>query len=66
MATKYEVQNRAQREHMTDLVSRLSDRELASPAGSSGWTVAALLGHLAFWDWRGAILLRRSTQLGKR
>jgi len=46
----YQVaQNAAARERILALVDRLSDEELAAPQGD-GWTIGALLGHLAFWD----------------
>jgi hypothetical protein len=53
--------NASQRRRLETLVSRLTsdDRELAS-----GWTVAATLAHLAFWDRRAALLLRRWEQKG--
>jgi hypothetical protein len=41
--------NRAQRDRLRALVARLSDDDLAQPLGG-GWTVAAALAHLAFWD----------------
>ncbi len=43
-------------ERLKNLVSRLSDEQLALPAGG-GWTVAALLGHLAFYDYRAWLLV---------
>lgn len=47
----YVEENRVQRERLRGLVGRLSDRELSRPL-PAGWTVAAVLGHLAFWDQR--------------
>ena len=41
--------NDAARERLAALVARLSDEELGRSLGG-GWTVAAVLGHLAFWD----------------
>src|SRR5262249_31585037 len=38
------------------LVGRLSDADLARPL-EAGWTVAAVLAHVAFWDQRAFILL---------
>jgi len=52
----YVEQNRVQRERLHALVGRLSDREL-NRALAAGWTVAAVLGHLAFWDQRVLILV---------
>ena len=60
MATdrSYVAANRAQLTRLQTLVDRLSDRELASPM-DAGWTVAAVLAHLAFWDYRIVTLLDR-------
>ncbi|OLC01055.1 MAG: hypothetical protein AUH30_01165 [Candidatus Rokubacteria bacterium 13_1_40CM_68_15] len=52
----YVAQNTAQRDRLRNFVSRASDQELATPM-PSGWTVAAVLGHLAFWDQRIVVLL---------
>lgn len=54
----YVAANRAQLTRLQTLVERLSDRELASPM-DAGWTVAAVLAHLAFWDYRIVTLLDR-------
>jgi Mycothiol maleylpyruvate isomerase N-terminal domain len=40
--------NAASRERLRDLVARLGEAELAHRL--DGWTVAAVLAHLAFWD----------------
>lgn len=50
--------NKAEREHLIALVSKLSDEQLAHPM-EAGWTVAAVLAHLAFWDQRGMVLLEK-------
>ncbi len=50
--------NAVSRERLGALVSHLTDEELALPAGD-GWTVAAFLAHLAFWDYRVVELVRR-------
>lgn len=41
--------NAATRQRLRDLVSRLSDDELRRTV-ANGWTVAATLAHMAFWD----------------
>ncbi|HSE04224.1 MAG TPA: DinB family protein [Methylomirabilota bacterium] len=58
MATdrSYVDENRAQRARLEALVNRLDDRELSRPL-EAGWTVAAVLAHLAFWDYRIVTLL---------
>src|SRR5512133_2889548 len=45
-------------QRLQHLVESLTDDDLLRPAGD-GWTVAALLAHLAFWDYRALDLLRR-------
>ena len=49
-------ENDTERAHLRALVARLSDTDLARPL-PAGWTVAAVLGHLAFWDQRILLLL---------
>ena len=51
------------RERLQALVSRLNDEELAQPAGD-GWTNAAILAHLAFWDYRALVLIERWKKTG--
>ena len=48
--------NDTERARLRALVARLSDTDLAR-ALPAGWTVAAVLGHLAFWDQRILVLL---------
>src|SRR3989442_1980464 len=52
----YVAQNNAQRERLRTLVARLSEDALRRPR-DAGWTVAGVLGHLAFWDQRTLVLL---------
>ena len=52
----YVKKNDAERERLRALVARASDTDLAKPL-SAGWTVAGVLGHLAFWDQRVLALL---------
>ncbi|HUG55826.1 MAG TPA: DinB family protein [Candidatus Limnocylindrales bacterium] len=47
----YVKQNDRERERLRALVERLSDDELRLPVNEH-WTVAAVLGHAAFWDAR--------------
>jgi uncharacterized damage-inducible protein DinB len=42
-------QNSRERERLRALVARLSDDDLRRPV-TDRWTVADMLGHLAFWD----------------
>ena len=48
-------QNARERDRFRSLVSRLTDAELASSVNEH-WTVAGVLGHLAFWDGRALFL----------
>jgi hypothetical protein len=54
----YVAENEAQLTRLRTLVDRFSDRELAQPM-EAGWTVAGVLAHLAFWDYRIVTLLDR-------
>jgi hypothetical protein len=58
MATdrSYVAENQTQLARLEALVARLDDRALARPL-EAGWTVAAALAHLAFWDYRIVTLL---------
>jgi hypothetical protein len=51
------------RERLWALVSELTDEELALHAGD-GWTIAAILAHLAFWDHRVLVLIMRWKKVG--
>ena len=52
----YVSENQAQLTRLRGLVGKLSDQELLRPM-PAGWTVAAVLAHLAFWDYRIVTLL---------
>jgi hypothetical protein len=43
--------NDVERERLRALVTRLSDKQLETPM-PAGWTVAAVLAHIGFWDAR--------------
>jgi hypothetical protein len=47
-----------ERERLRALVERLSDEELRGPVNES-WTVAGVLGHIAFWDGRALFLANK-------
>ena len=57
-------QNGSERNRMRALVDAMSDEELAAPM-EGGWTVAGVLAHLAFWDYRIVALLDRWGADGK-
>ena len=52
----YVAENKTQLTRLQALLAGRSDAELARPM-AAGWTVAGVLGHLAFWDQRALILL---------
>lgn len=47
MIKDHNARNRAARERLEALIARLGERDVVL---EDGWTAAALLGHLAFWD----------------
>jgi hypothetical protein len=51
------------RERLWVLVSELTDEELTLQVGD-GWTIAAMLAHLAFWDYRVLVLIGRWKKVG--
>jgi hypothetical protein len=55
--------NARELERMRALVSRLSDRQLGEMVNEY-WSVAGVLGHMAFWDGR-ALYLARKLQRGE-
>ena len=63
MTFPYSQENTASRQRLDSLVSGLSDVDLARST-DYGWTVAALLAHLAFWDHRMSVILRRWQEEG--
>ncbi|TMC75255.1 MAG: hypothetical protein E6J09_13575 [Chloroflexi bacterium] len=52
----YVAENDTERERLRSLVTRLSDKELSRPM-PAGWTVAAVLAHIGFWDARAIYFL---------
>jgi hypothetical protein len=61
MPLPFVEENRKSRARLAELARRLSDEELAR-SNAHGWTVAALLAHLAWWDRRVLVLLERWKQ----
>ncbi len=57
------ARNDASRSRLRAFVARVSAEDLARPLGN-GWTSAAVLAHLAFWDRRAARLLDRWARTG--
>lgn len=50
-AASYQELNERERERLRRLVERLTDEDLERPVNEY-WTVAGVLGHIAFWDAR--------------
>jgi hypothetical protein len=48
--------NASEYAHLRELVERLKDDDLGLPL-EAGWTVSAVLAHLAFWDQRAITLI---------
>jgi hypothetical protein len=64
MERQYVKENNKSRERLVKLVGDISDRELKLIVYKEGWTVAAALAHLAFWDERRLALVRYWRQNG--
>ena len=58
MDRPFVAENAKARARLHSLVLRLTDEELGLPLGN-GWTIAAALAHLAFWDQRSVALMRK-------
>lgn len=58
MSFAFAQENNESRRKLETLARRLTDQDLARTT-PYGWTVAALLAHIAFWDQRVLSLLRR-------
>ena len=54
----FEQDNARELQRLRDLAERLSDDDLRRPVNER-WTVAAVLGHVAFWDARAIYLAER-------
>ena len=63
MDRPFVAQNEKERKRLCSLVARLTDEELSLPLGSN-WTIAVALAHLAFWDQRSLLLMRKWKQNG--
>ena len=63
MTFPYSQENAESYQRLKSLVHRLTDTNLALST-DYGWTVAALLAHLAFWDQRVLVILRRWKESG--
>jgi hypothetical protein len=59
MGRSYIAVNRQERERLQKLVNGITDDELRLTLYVEGWTIAAALAHLAFWDRRRLLLVRK-------
>jgi hypothetical protein len=59
----YISENKTQLTRLQALLAGRNDAELSRPT-PAGWTVAGVLGHLAFWDQRAVILLEQWEKTG--
>ena len=50
--------NTRERERLRDLVERLDEAALTTPVNEY-WTVAGVLGHMAYWDFRFQVLAEK-------
>lgn len=64
MNRQFISENARGRERLRNLVNNITDEELTTTLYEEGWTVAVALAHLAFWDKRRLVLVRRWKQEG--
>jgi hypothetical protein len=58
MDKSYIKENAKSRERLAKLVKSLTDDDLKLVIYKEGWTIAAALGHIAFWDERRRFMLK--------
>jgi len=63
MDRNFVTENAKEREKLCSLVAGITDEELSLPLGGD-WTIAVALAHLAFWDQRSLLLMRKWQQSG--
>jgi len=61
---QFVAENARERERLRKLVNELTDEELTLTLNVEGWTVAVALAHLAFWDERRQVLVRKWKKKG--
>lgn len=64
MDQSYMAENKRERERLHNLVSNITEAELTLKLYPEGWTIAVGLAHLAFWDQRRLLLVRKWKQQG--
>ena len=63
MDRSFVEENARERERLRSFVEILTDEQLSSPLGND-WTIAVALAHLAFWDQRSLVLIRKWKSTG--
>ena len=63
MERSFVPENEKARMRLVSLVNRITDVDLGKDAGE-GWTVGVIFGHMAFWDQRTIVMLRRWKKSG--
>ena len=64
MIRQFVAENARGRERLRNLVNKITDEELTLALNVEGWTVAVALAHLAFWDERRLVLVRKWKKKG--
>jgi hypothetical protein len=64
MIRQFVAENARERERLRNLVNKITDEELTLALNVEGWTVAVALAHLAFWDERRLVLVRKWKKKG--
>ena len=64
MERTYVRENTRGRERLRALTNRITDEELSLILYAEGWTIAFALAHLAFWDQRRLVLIRKWKRQG--
>ena len=59
MIRQFVAENTRERERLRNLVNTITDEQLTLALNVEGWTVAVALAHLAFWDERRLVLVRK-------
>jgi hypothetical protein len=64
MERQFVIENARERERLRKLINEMTDKELTLIIYKEGWTIATALAHLAFWDERRLLLVRKWKQKG--
>jgi hypothetical protein len=64
MERQFVEANKKERERLRKLVDEITDDELSLIIYKEGWTIAVALAHLAFWDERRRVVIRKWKQKG--